>query len=57
VQVEIAASFRLLRGIELAPLFWPTMRETTGACALVLLSLLGSLAREPKVYQFSHVPT
>lgn len=57
MQIEIAAGFRLLCGLELAPLFWLTVGETIGARALLVLPLLGSLTGEPKIYQFNHVPT
>jgi hypothetical protein len=54
VQIEIAAGFRLLRGIELAPVLGLTMGEAFGVGALIVLPPLGAFAGVSKIDQFSH---
>jgi hypothetical protein len=54
VQVEIAAGFRLSRGLELTPAFGLTMGKAIVFCAQFVLPFRGSLTRESKIDQFSH---
>lgn len=54
MQVEITLGFRLLRGLELTPVFGLTMGKTIAFCAQFVLPLRGSLTGESKIDQLSH---
>jgi hypothetical protein len=54
VPIEIAAGFRLLRGLEFAPVLGLTVGETVGVGAQIVLPFFGSLAGRSKIDQFSH---
>jgi len=54
VPIEIAAGFRLLRGLEFAPVLGLTMSETVGVGTQIVLPFLGALAGNSKIDQFSH---
>jgi hypothetical protein len=54
VQVEVATGFRLLRGVELAPVLGLTVGETIAFGAQFVLPLLGSFTGKTKIDQFSH---
>jgi hypothetical protein len=54
VPIEITVGFRLLRGLEFAPVLELTVGERVGVGAQIVLPFFGSFAGCSKIDQFSH---